>query len=257
VAYPHPLLRSLLGKKGRREHGLFLIEGPSLLREALDSGLTVREVRISPDGRDAGRDLLGRAEAQGARLIDVSPRALASLSDLETPTGMIAVAELRMRALAEVVALPGLVLLLAGVGDPGNAGTLVRAAEAFGASGVIFGSGGAEPYNPKVVRAAMGSLFRVRHAVADPGELDAAASGSGRKIVAADRSGAPLRGFDFPERPILAVGAERGGVGAWLLRWDAAVGIPHVGPTESLNAAVAGSIVLYEWSCGPSFRSQN
>ena len=257
MAYPHPLLRSLLAKRGRREHGLFLIEGPSLLKEALDSGLTLKEVRISPEGRAAAAGLLGHAEANGARIVEASFRALARLSDLETPTGVIAVAEVRTRSLADVLAAPGLVLLLAGIGDPGNAGTLVRAAEAFGAAGVVFGSGGAEPYSPKVVRAAMGSLFRLPHAVAEPNELLAAAAQSARTIVAADRSGTRLRGFVFPQRPIVAVGAERGGVSAWLPRWDAAVAIPHVGPTESLNAAVAGSIVLYEWSSRPSFRSQN
>lgn len=202
-------------------------------------------------------DLLQRAEAAGARLIEASSRTLARLSDLETPTGIIAVGKLRTHPLAEILAAPGLVLLLAGVRDPGNAGTLVRAAEAFGAAGVVFGAGGAEPYNAKVIRSAMGSLFRVPHAVAQPEELDAAAASSSRTIVAADRTGTPLRDFIFPERPLLAIGAERGGVSAWLQRRDAAVAIPHVGPTESLNAAVAGSIVLYEWASRPSFRSQN
>ena len=246
-----------MGKKGRREHGLFLIEGPSLLKEALESGLAISEVRFSPAGREAAPDLLDRVQAEGARLVEISDRALARLSDLETPAGIIAVAELRSRPLAKILAGPGLVLLLAGVGDPGNAGTLVRAAEAFGARGVIFGAGGVEAYNPKVIRAAMGSLFRVPHGTAEPEELVAAASQARRKIVAADRSGTPLRDFIFPENPILAVGAERGGVGAWLPGWDGAVAIPHLGPTESLNAAVAGSIVLYEWSSRPSFRSQN
>ncbi|MGH7684541.1 MAG: TrmH family RNA methyltransferase, partial [Vulcanimicrobiaceae bacterium] len=84
--------------------------------------------------------------------------------------------------------------------------------------------------------------------------LPAAAATAERPIVAADRSGTPLPEFDFPARPVLAIGAERGGVAGWLPRWDKAVAIPHAGPTESLNAAVAGAIVLYAWSIRTSFR---
>jgi TrmH family RNA methyltransferase len=156
----------------------------------------------------------------------------------------------------QLLAGPGLVLLLAGVSDPGNAGTLVRAAEAFGAAGVLFGAGGVDPYGPKVVRAAMGSLFRLPHGIIEPALVAEAASAAERPIVAADRSGTPLPEFEFPARPLLAVGAERGGVGGWLPRWDEAVAIPHAGPTESLNAAVAGAIILYEWSIRTSFRAR-
>ncbi len=102
------------------------------------------------------------------------------------------------RPLPELLGLPGLLLLLAGVADPGNAGTLVRAAEAFGAAGIIFGEGGVEPYHPKVVRAAMGSLFRLPHGTASAVELLAGASGTGRPVVAADRDGTPLPQYHVP-----------------------------------------------------------
>jgi TrmH family RNA methyltransferase len=201
--------------------------------------------------------LLRRAELAGVELIEVSGKALARLSDLETPPGILAVARIQSKPLDEVLARPGLVLLLAAVSDPGNAGTLVRTAEAFGAAGIIFGEGGVEPYHPKVVRAAMGSLFRLPHGVAAADDLLAQAASAGRPIVAADRSGTPLPGFAFPANPVVAIGSERGGVEAWLPRWDASVAIPHAGPTESLNAGIAGAIVLYEWSLSPRFHREN
>jgi TrmH family RNA methyltransferase len=256
VALPHPVLRSLLKRKGRREHGLFLLEGFSLLEEALRSGLGLEEVRVSPRAAEAAAALLARARDRGAAVIEVSERSLARLSDLETPPGILCVARQGTRPLHDVLATGGPVVLLAGIADPGNAGSLIRSAEAFGATGIVFGTGGVDPYNPKVVRAAMGSLFRVPHALAEPAELLRAAAAQTRAIVAADRSGQPLPAFSFPERPIVAVGSERGGLAAWLPRWDAAVSIPHLGPTESLNAAVAGAIVLYEWAQRAGFRPQ-
>jgi RNA methyltransferase, TrmH family len=251
------VLRSLLRRKGRREHGLFLLEGPSLLEEALNSRLAILEVRATAEAAESSALLMRRAETAGAELIETSTRALGRLSDLESPPGIVAVARMQPRPLAELLVLPGLLLLLAGVSDPGNAGTLVRTAEAFGAAGVIFGDGGVEPYHPKVVRAAMGSLFRVPHGMAAAAELLAAASKTARPVVAADRDGTPLREFTFPPNPVIAIGSERGGVGAWLPRSDASVAIPHAGPTESLNAGIAGAIVLYEWSLSPRFRPQN
>jgi TrmH family RNA methyltransferase len=251
------VVRSLLRRKGRREHGLFLIEGPSLLEEALDSHLPLLELRATPEAAEAAAPLIARAESAGIELTRVSVKALARLSDVETPPGIVAVARVQSKPLGDILARPGLVLLLAGISDPGNAGTLVRTAEAFGAAAIVFGEGGVEPYNPKVVRAAMGSLFRLRHGVADPDELLAQAASAGRPIVAADRSGTPLPGFAFPANPIVAIGSERGGVEAWLPRSDASVAIPHVGPTESLNAGIAGAIVLYEWSFSGRFHGKN
>ena len=139
----------------------------------------------------------------------------------------------------------GLVLALAGLNDPGNAGTLVRSAEAFGVRTVIFGRGGADPYHPKVVRATMGSLFRTTIAIADGAELVAAAAGAGRSLIALDLDGEPIDRFALPERAIIAVGNERHGVRSWLPHADRMITIPQYGGAESLNAAIAGSIALY------------
>jgi TrmH family RNA methyltransferase len=113
---------------------------------------------------------------------------------------------------------------------------------------VLFGRGGVDPFAPKVVRAAMGSLFRLPVAPVTPDEVLDAAAAAGRPVIAATLEGEPLAGALLPANAVLAVGNERHGVGAFLSRWDRAVRIEQASETESLNAAVAGSILLYALS---------
>jgi len=238
-------LRDLLEPRGRREQGRFLIEGPTLLEEARGSGLRLEALFVADGAAARHAALIAAVEADGTPAYTLPDRAVGRLSDLTTPTGIVAVAELPGATVPDVLARPGPVLLLAGVGDPGNAGTLVRSADAFGAAGVLAARGGVDPFSPKVVRAAMGSLFRLPIALVDAGELLEAAAAAGRAIVAADLSGEPVWGAGLPADPIIAVGHERHGVGGFLPRWDRAVRIEQAGQAESLNAAVAGSILLY------------
>jgi TrmH family RNA methyltransferase len=244
IAAAHDLRRAPV----RRERGRFIIEGPTLLDEALRSGIMLEELFGTAEALAEHASLVARAERAGSAAYSVPDRALARISDLETSPGLAAIAAIPSCHLADLIARPGPVLLLAGVGDPGNAGTLVRSAEAFGAAGVVFGRGGVDPYSPKVVRAAMGSLFRVPVAQANADELLVAAAQAGRPVVATQRDGAPLAGAGLDARVVVAVGHERHGVESWLPRWDQSVGIEQMGALESLNAAVAGSIILYEIS---------
>ena len=237
-------VRDLRTPRGRRAAQRFTAEGPTLLEEAGRTGMRPREIFATPAG--LGRFDPGRFETGGTAVFAVPDRVFARLSDLETPTGVLAVFDLPNHTAAGVLAAAGPVLLLAGVSDPGNAGTLVRSAEAFGAAGVLFGRGGADPFAPKVVRAAMGSLFRLPVAVVEAEELLAAAAAAGRLVVATDVDGEDLAVAGLPANAVLAVGNERRGVRDWLPRWDRAVRIPQRDAAESLNAAVAGSIVLYE-----------
>jgi TrmH family RNA methyltransferase len=239
-------VRELLTPRGRRAAGAFGAEGATLLAEADRAGLVPREVYATPAALE--RFDSGRYESEGIPVYSLPERLFARLSDLETPSGLLGIFALPDHAVADVLARPGVVLLLAGVADPGNAGTLVRSAEAFGAAGVLFGRGGVDSHAPKVVRSAMGALFRVAVASVSADELAAAAVASGRPIVATDSDGEDLRTADLPANAIIAVGNERRGVGDWLGQWDRTIRIPYGGPTESLNAAVAGSIVLYEFA---------
>jgi len=239
------LAHALLEARGRREHGAFLIEGPTLLAEASASGLRITTLFATDDAAARSAGPIAALEADGVPAFTLPEKALARLSDLATPPGLVAVVELPAATAGGILARPGPVLLLAGINDPGNAGTLVRSAEAFGAAGVLAGRGGVDPFSPKVVRAAMGSLFRLPVATVTADEALAAAAAAGRPIVAADLAGEPLWEADLPQNAILAVGNERHGVGAFLPRWDRAVRIEQGGQAESLNAAVAGSIFLY------------
>lgn len=231
--------RELLAVKGRREHGLFLFEGPTLLDEARRSGLPIEEIFILPELYERSPAVRELEEA-GTRVHLIDDRVAAKISDLETPTGLVAVAPQQLRPAAEVLQGP-LTLILADLNDPGNAGTLLRSGEAFGASGAVLGRYGVDPYHPKVVRSAMGSLFRLPLAVAEPGEI-----GPLPGAIGLDAGGADLAQVPLAERIALVVGHERRGLGSWESVCAHTAGLPMRGRAESLNAAVAGSVALYE-----------
>jgi TrmH family RNA methyltransferase len=242
------LVRELRTPRVRRERGRFVFEGPTLLAEAAGSGLTIAELYGTEAALAAHAGLVAEIESAGTPVFAVAERTLARLSDVETPPGLVAVAAPPAGDLASILERSGPVLLLAGINDPGNAGTLLRSAEAFGAAGVLFGRGGVDPYAPKVIRAAMGSLFRLPLTAVTAEELLSAAQAAGRPIVAATLDGEPLAAARLPANAIVAVGNERHGVAGFLSRWDSAVRIEQASATESLNAAVAGSILLYAMS---------
>jgi TrmH family RNA methyltransferase len=238
-------VRALRTKAGRTEQGRYAIEGATMLEEALGAGKIPEQLFVT----DRGASLLDpeTRAAYADRTFFVPERAMARLSDLEAPPGVLAVLPVTFEPLAGLLdGSPALVL--AGVSDPGNAGTLLRSAEIFGIARAIFTRDGVEPHNPKVVRATMGAVFRMRIANADGAALIAAARDAGYTIVAAAHGGEPLPGFAFPEKALLAIGNERHGVAAALPAWDRTVSIPQPGSGESLNAAVAGGIIFYAFS---------
>jgi len=245
-------VRDLQTVKGRKEHGRFAFEGPTLLGEALRGGVEVEELYVSEPVL-AANATVRELDASGTPVFVVDERTARKISDLETPTGLVAVARQRTAGLAEVLA-GRLSLVLADLNDPGNVGTLLRAAEAFGVSGVVLGRLGVDPYHPKLVRAAMGAIFRLPVTVASADEFAAAASGLTVIGLAAD---APdLEEVDLGTRTALIVGHERRGLGLWEPAGRTLAGIPMQGAVESLNAAVAGSIALYVLSrrCQESLR---
>ena len=238
-------VRALRTKAGRSEQGRYAIEGSTLLTEALAAGLVPEAVYAT----EAGYATLGPAtDAVAGRTFLLPERALGRLSDLDSPPGVIAVLPLALGTLEETFAGGSPVLLLAGVSDPGNAGTLLRSAEIFGIHAAVFGALGVDSHAPKVVRATMGAFFRMQLAQATPQELLQAARLCGYTVIAATRAGTPLPDFTFPPRTVVAIGNERHGIENWLPAWDAGVAIPQTGPGESLNAAVAGSIIFYAFS---------
>ena len=237
--------RELLVKKGRRAHGAFSFEGPTLLEEAWSSGAQIDALYATQDALDSYA-LVAQIEATGVPAYLVDDRTFAKLSDLDAPTGVLATAPTVLETLGGLLADPGVVLVLADLNDPGNAGALLRSAEAFGVDRVIFGTLGVEPYHPKVVRGAMGAIFREHIAVAAPQDVVRAAREAGWTGVGLAAGGTPLEQALFAERTLLVVGNERHGLGPWEPLCDRITAIPMAGKAESLNAAVAGSIALYE-----------
>jgi RNA methyltransferase, TrmH family len=239
------LARDLLSAKGRKAHGLFSFEGPTLLAQALQVGTPVRALYVTAHIGET-TSLVPQVQAQGIEVFIVDERTMRKISDVETPTGILAVAEIRLYGISELLAIGGVILVLADLNDPGNAGTLLRSAEAFGVGGVLFGSRGVEPHHPKVVRSAMGAIFRQRIGVCDPLQLKGALTGW--EVIGLAADGEPLHRVLWRDRTMLLVGNERHGLGPWQPLCGRVAAIPMRAQSESLNAAVAGSIALYEAS---------
>jgi RNA methyltransferase, TrmH family len=244
------LLRSLAERKHREAEGLFAAEGVRAVEDLAASGLPLRFAVASSSLEDnpRGAALRRMLEARGVAVRDTGDRELRDLAGTEHPQGIVAVAEIPRWTLGSlrVDAEPAVVLVLDAVQDPGNFGTLARTAEALGAAGVIALPGTVDPWNPKSVRAAMGSSFRLPIV---PVDWDAAAPwlAEHRLPVIAAVVGADPLPAPPPARAALVLGNEGAGVGeATLAAADRHAGIPLRGRAESLNVGAAGAILLYE-----------
>jgi len=238
-------VRALNAVKGRRQSGRFAFEGSTLLREAHANDFPIEEIYATREAYDA-EPLIAELEASGTRAYVVEARSAQKISDLETPPGIVTVSPMRFAKIDEIFGGDGVVLILADLNDPGNTGTLLRSADAFGCRGVIAGTTGVDPYQPKVVRSAMGALFRLPISVAEPADVARAAAAAGYELAGLTAQGDPFESSALPARLGLAVGHERHGLGRWEPVLDRRLAIPMRGRTESLNAAIAGSIALYE-----------
>jgi TrmH family RNA methyltransferase len=240
-------VRRAIERRGLTSQGWCVAETFHLLEEALRDA-QVQQVLAAESARDAALARLGAYP--GVPLAVLPDRLFRTVSATETSQGVLALVRLPGRA---CYGLPALIVVLDGLQDPGNAGAIVRAAEAFGATGAIFLKGAASPYNPKTLRASAGSLFRVPflHA-ADPVEVRDALDGNriARYAAVPPRPGAPARPLsatDLAGDCALIVGSEARGVSPALASGAIEVSIPTAG-VESLNAAVAAGILLYEAS---------
>ncbi len=257
----HQLIKDVRRLSGRRTArgptDRFLVEGPGLIAEAISAGVVIDHVVVpdDPGGHGAAESIVRRLEAvgRGVDMVSVEPGVFQGLAAVEHPQPALAVARLVVISLDEVIAgaalARGAVVVLAGLADPGNVGTLVRSAEAAGAHAVVATSGTADIWSPKVVRSAAGSIFRVPVvAGVDVDDLIARCGATRLAIVALDHRGdAPLDQTDLTVPMAIVVGSEAHGVPE-ALRHAAhvVVSIPMVGAVESLNAGVAGSLVLFE-----------
>ncbi len=228
-----------------------LIEGPKLLGEALRSRLRIEAVLFTPSGWQQQGPRLGAQLSKHVSIGLVEDAVLRASVDVETPAGVAALARLPQIRLEdfwpETEPSPGLVVVAAGVQDPGNLGTLLRVAEAFGAQGSVSPKGGASPWRPKTIRASAGALFRLPalDGVEPDRWLEFCRSRQARLIASTPRSGRPPEEMDWSGRIALLVGSEGTGLPRALHRAAEPVSLPMRPQAESLNAGVAGAILLY------------
>lgn len=224
--------------KERASQGLVLLEGPRLVRAARDSGVELDAIYVTDPA-----DVLAHGVAHASV---VSGELLAEMATTQHPQGIIAVA--RWRPAASLPDDARRVLVLAGVSDPGNVGTLTRSAAAFGWDGVVLTRGSCDPTNPKALRAGAGATF-VTTVVsgADAATVAAELSAAGfTTVAAATRGGTGPEAFRPAEHLALFVGSEAHGLDPDIVySLDAAVTLPTAAGVESLNAAAAGAVLAY------------
>lgn len=236
----------------RRDEGRLVLDGPTLLREALDAGIAVEEVLLDVAARPDAVEVAERAGRSGASVRLVADGVLERAADTVTPNGVVAVVERPEVGLDAALAAAvgaGLALVLVGVGDPGNAGTLLRAAEAAGVGAVLFSGGSVDPGNPKCVRASAGALFHVPVTVGGEAvEVLEEVAGAGlRRAGTVAAGGTPHTEVDLRRPTALVLGSEAHGLPAGVdAALDARITIPMVGRAQSLNVAMAGSVLCFE-----------
>jgi len=234
-----------------RMGGQFLLEGPEGIREALAAGHV--PVTVLGTERAAARHggVLNAARAAGSRVLLVAEPVLSGLAQTATPQGLLAVLPSVTRSLDGLPAAPRLVCVLAEVRDPGNAGTVIRTADAFGADAVATTSGSVDPQSPKAARAAAGSLFHLPVVAGVPWtDLRAALRERHLLLVGADpHAPTTVQAAPLDEPVALVLGNEAHGLPAAVRDGlDLVVRVPLVGRAESLNLAAAAAVLLYEAS---------
>src|SRR5271165_6607632 len=246
-------LRQAFSRAELTETGDCAIEGLRILEEAIRSGLRFSAVFFRESTPDRAERLLPQIGAQVETLL-LPDKLFDSLVPSESPQGVAALVRLREFSLADVMERlqVGPIIVLAGLQDPGNLGTILRSAEAFGSAGVVLGEGTVSPFNSKVIRASAGSIFRLPVVIGKTagGLEDISAklrAQSVRLIATSSHKGTPLDQANLTGPAAVFVGSEGSGLPrAVLAQADELIAIPHTPQVESLNAGVAGSIVLYE-----------
>jgi len=238
-------IRTLLTqRKAREESGEFVVEGVRLVEEALGSGWEARLLLYTSELSPRGQSLLTKARARGAEVEEIPPQLIRSSADTENPQGILGVFARRELPLAEQ---PNFIVVADAIRDPGNLGALLRTAAAAGAEAALLGPGCVDAFSPKVLRAGMGAHFRLALRQLDWDEIGTIIKPACRVYVAESGEGTPCWQLDLTQPVALIIGGEAEGAGAAAHALaDGTIFIPMPGESESLNAAVAAGILLFE-----------
>jgi len=242
-------LRKALNQAEPTTEGYLAVEGVRTIEEAIRSGLRFQAVFFSEAGSAHATRLLPQIGSQ-VEILLLPDKVFVSAVSTESPQGVAALVKLRPHKFEDLME-PGadpLLVGVAGIQDPGNLGTIIRSAEAFGARAVLVGEKTVSHFNPKTVRGSAGSLFRQPILRVKLGESISALKQQGVRVLAtSSHKGKPLQDADFTGAAMIVVGNEGAGVPPEILSLaDELVTIPHSPRVESLNAGIAASILLYE-----------
>ncbi|WP_106753888.1 TrmH family RNA methyltransferase [Pannonibacter carbonis] len=255
TSHSNPIIKDIKGlvalRKHRTQTGLFVAEGLKLATDALAAGWTVRYLAIGPDARDnpVAQKAAATAKARGALILEVNTPILEAITRKDNPQMVVGVYEQQMMPLEAIDPRASTVwIALDRVRDPGNLGTIIRTADAVGASGVILIGDCTDPFAVEAVRATMGSLFHVPLVKTSPDAFKAFVGRWPGTVVATHLEGSvDYRTVDYTEPALLVMGNEQQGLSADLAAaCKTLVRIPQAGQADSLNLAVATGIALYE-----------
>jgi len=242
-------LRQAFGRAELTGSGECAVEGFGIVEEGVHSGLKCRAVFFNESAEPRAARLLPQIGAHVETLV-LPDKLFASAVPSQTPQGVAALVHIKTFSLGDILDSPsiGPLLVIAGVQDPGNLGTILRSAEAFGAKGVLLAEGTVSAYKSKAVRASSGSLFRVPITKVQLESLAQTLRDRGLRLIAtSSHKGVPLQEADLSGEAAIFVGNEGAGIDKKLLgEMDELVMIPHSPRVESLNAGIAASIILYE-----------
>lgn len=244
-------MRLLADRRHRRREGAFVVEGGQPVWRAIEAGWEIEALVVAPEliGGPAA-EMVAEQEARGTRVARLSRELFVRLSDRDGPSGLAAIVRGSVAGLETLAVGPeSLFVVLHDIGNPGNLGTVVRTADAVGASGVVLVGDTTDPFAPAAVKASMGSIFAVD--VVHAPDLDAFfawAEGRGVRVLATSgRAEAAHWDSDYSTPAAVLMGSEGDGLPEGALgRADARVRIPMTGTAESLNLAVATGVLLYE-----------
>lgn len=243
---------ALKQKKYRDANGLFLIEGIRLVEEALESGTPIETVLVQDEVLPTGKldEIVNSSQSRQLELIEVNQAVIDQIADTKTPQGVIAIGrvfEHEIQGLIEKKENP-LYVIADRIQDPGNLGTIIRSADAVNATAVFVGTGSVDLYNPKVVRATMGSLFHLPVAEVSLHELIPLLKTNAIRVIGTEaETGDSLFTADFSGGTAIVIGSEAHGISEEIRQEiDSFLSVPMPGKAESLNAAIAASVILYE-----------
>jgi TrmH family RNA methyltransferase len=249
ITSPHnPLLKAIrraAAQGGLTADGLCLAEGPHLLEEALRSGLEIEAIVATENAISAAAG--AARNTVKTRFLMVESAVFRAISTTENPQGVLSLVRPPVWTQDDLFRQTPLILVLDGLQDPGNAGTLLRAAEAFGATGAMLLNGTVSPWNPKTLRASAGSLFRLPmvDSLTPAATLAVLASRGVAAWTTVMKDGLPVNQVDLSRASAVVIGSEAHGISPELRKSLKGIMIPTMS-VESLNAAVAGAVVLYE-----------